>query len=97
MKVATLVRGEVPAAKCGLFETAYQSVKGGTLPEGLERSFLLKKEEESGSLYTIESVWSSREALQAMRSREKPRAVALFEEIGISPSVEIHEVADTVP
>ncbi len=97
MKVVTLVRGEVPAAKRRQFETAYQSVKGGTLPEGLEKSFLLKKEVGSGFLYTIESIWSSGEALQAMRSREKPKAVALFEEVGVSPTVEIHEVTDTVP
>ncbi len=97
MKVVTLVSGEVPAAKCGQFETAYQSVKSGVLPEGLERSFLLKKEGGSGLLYTIESIWSSGEALQAMKSREKPKAVSLFEEVGVSPTVEIHEMIDTAP
>ncbi len=96
LKVVTLVTGQVPSAKCGEFEAAYQLVKSGTLPEGLERSFLLRKQGGSG-VYTIETIWSSVEALQAMRGREKPRAVALFEQVGVSPTVEIHEVADTVP
>ena len=95
MKIVTMVKGKVPPARLEEFENAYRSGKDGSLPPGLEMSLLLKSAEEPG-LYTIETVWSSREALQAMRSSEKPRAIALFEEVGVSPKVEIHEVAASV-
>ncbi len=66
------------------------------MPPGLEMSFLLRSTDGSG-VYTIESVWSSREALESMRASTKPRAVALFEEVGVTPNVAIHEVAESVP
>ncbi len=96
MKVVTMVRGEVPSARAWEFEANYQPSDNAPLPPGLERSFLLRDADKPGT-YVIETLWSSREALQAMRSREKPRAVALFEEMGASPTVEIHEVVGTVP
>lgn len=92
----TLVEGDVSSNKKEQFEAAYRSVKGESLPPGLEMSFLLRNSDEPGS-YTIETIWSSREALDAMRSSMKPRAVALFEDVGVSPRVEIHEVAESVP
>ncbi len=96
MKVITMVKGEVPPARQKEFEAAYRPGKAEVFPEGLEMSFLAKKSDGSG-LYTIETVWSSLEVLQAMRSRQKPKAVALFEKVGVAPTVEIHEVVDEVP
>ncbi|HZW85058.1 MAG TPA: antibiotic biosynthesis monooxygenase [Nitrososphaerales archaeon] len=96
MKVMTIVTGKVPAEKSSEFEKAYASVKESALPPGLENSFLLRSTSDPQA-YTIQSIWSSREALEGMRSREKPKAVALFEQVGVSPKVEIHEVAVSVP
>ncbi len=91
-----MVKGNVPSDKWKDFESAYSSLKEGALPPGLETSFLLRKADMSG-FYVVESIWSSPEALQEMRSKEKPKAVALFEAVGVTPAVEVHEVADTVP
>ncbi len=96
MKVVTIVKGNVPTDRATQFETSYRQGKGTRLPPGLETSLLLRSSEEPGA-YMIETVWSSREVLQAMRSSEKPRAIVLFEEVGASPKVEIFEVAETVP
>lgn len=96
MKIATLARGKVPPPRKKEFEDGYSSLKTSSLPQGLERSFLLRSTSESGT-YIIETIWSSQEALDAMRSSGKPKAVALFEQVGVSPTVEIHEVAETVP
>jgi heme-degrading monooxygenase HmoA len=89
-------QGKVPPPRKKEFEDGYSSIKTSSLPQGLERSFLLRSTRESGT-YIIETIWSSREALDAMRSSGKPKAVALFEQVGVSPTVEIHEVAGTVP
>ncbi len=96
MRVVSLVTGTMVAAKWKEFEAAYTAAKTGSIPPGLERSFLLKSTAEP-ERYTIETIWSSREALDAMRADGKPRAVALFEQEGVSPTVEIHEVIETVP
>jgi len=96
MKVATLVTGKVSPARKKEFEEGYSFIKTSSLPQGLERSFLLKSTDDPET-YTIETIWSSREVLDAMRSSGKPRAVALFEQVGVSPKVEIHEVLETVP
>lgn len=96
MKIVTIVKGEVPADRRKAFEAAYRSVRGESLPPGLEMSFLVRGPGDSGT-YMIETIWSSRDALDAMRANSKPRAVALFEEVGVSPKVEISEVVDSVP
>ncbi len=95
-KVVTTVRGDVPLARREEFEASYTPEKGAELPPGLEISLLLRSSGEAGT-YVIETVWSSREALEAMRGSGKPRAVALFEKVGVSPTIEIHEVAGSVP
>lgn len=96
MKVVTIVKGEVPADRRKAFEDAYRSVRGESLPPGLEMSLLVRGTGDSGT-YMIETIWSSRDALDAMRATTKPRAVALFEEVGVSPKVEISEVVGSVP
>ncbi len=95
MKVVTMVTGKVPAGKRLEFEGGYSSIKNSVLPPGLERSLLLKNTG-TPEAYTIESIWTTREALEAMRSRGKPKAAALFEQVGVSPKIEIHDVAETV-
>ena len=96
MKVATLVTGRVPRVRREQFESGYRSAKADALPPGLEMSVLLRSSGDPET-YTIESVWSSREALDAMRAAGKPKAVALFEAVGATPKVEIHEIAESIP
>lgn len=96
MKIMTVVKGLVPPDRREAFEAAYREVTGPGLPPGLELSFLVRGAGGTGS-YMIETIWSSREALEAMRASTKPRAVALFEDVGVTPEVEVHEIAGSVP
>ena len=96
MKVVTIVKGQVPSDRREAFEAAYLAIRMESLPPGLEMSFLVRGTDDSLT-YTIETIWSSREVLDAMRASTKPRAVALFEEVGVSPVVEIHEVVGSLP
>lgn len=96
MKIMTIVKGQVPVDRRASFEVAYRSIRENSLPPGLEMSFLTRGTDDSGT-YVIETVWSSQDALDAMRASTKPRAIALFEEIGVSPKVEIHEIVGSVP
>ncbi len=91
-----MVRGSVPSALGGRLESEYESIGRGDIPPGLETSFLLRSADGS-VVYAVVTVWTSREDLQAMRSREKPKAVALFEKFGVAPTVEIHDVVATTP
>lgn len=96
MKVATFVSGKVPPEEAERFETGYRRLKAAPLPPGLEMSFLLKSNQEPGR-YTIQTVWSSRESLEAMRANEKPKAVAAFEAFGVTPKAEVQEIVEMVP
>ncbi len=96
MRIMTIVKGQVQADRREAFEVAYRSVRGESLPPGLEMSFSVRGTDDSGT-YMIVTVWSSRDALDMMRANTKPRAVSLFEEVGVSPKVEIHEIVGSVP
>jgi quinol monooxygenase YgiN len=96
MKIMTIVKGQVPVERRASFEVAYRSIRENSLPPELKMSFLTRGTDDSGT-YVIETVWSSQDALDAMRATTKPRAIALFEEIGVSPKVEIHEIVGSVP
>jgi heme-degrading monooxygenase HmoA len=99
MKVATFVRGLVQENRRDQFEASYKSLRNdtGAFPPGLERSFLLKDTKVPGA-YTIQTIWSSRELLEAMRnSGMKPKALELFENVGATPQLEIHDIAEILP
>lgn len=96
MKVATFVSGRVPSDKKAEFISGYSSAISDSRPAGLERSFLMKGLDDPEA-YTIETIWESREVLEAMRSSGKPKAIELFERVGVSPQVWIHEIEATLP
>jgi hypothetical protein len=99
MKVATLVRGHVPENRREQLDASYRSLRNdrGAFPPGLERSFLLEDTKVPGA-YTIQTLWSSRELLEAMRnSGMKPKALELFENVGAVPQLEFHEIVEILP
>ena len=96
MKVATFVSGKVPSDKRAEFIAGYAIAKSEEKPPGLERSFLMRGIDDPDS-YTIQTVWESRDALEAMRKAGKPKALELFERVGASPRLWIHEVEETIP
>lgn len=85
MKIMTIVIGQIPPEGREAFEAAHRSVRGGSQPQGLEMSLLVTGTDGSGN-YIIETVWSSRDALDTMKASTKPRAVSPFE-VGVSPKI----------
>ena len=91
MKVATFVSGKVSLEKREELISGYSSALSGERPPGLEKSFLMSNPNDPGT-YTIETIWTSREALDAMRGKGKPKAIELFEGIGVNPRVLVQNV-----
>jgi quinol monooxygenase YgiN len=91
MKIVTSVTGKIPEEKQEDFLKSYNLLASKEFPEGLELSMLTRNKQDKNT-YTIISVWASIEALEAMRRTERPKAVLLFEELGVSPSIWIHEI-----
>ncbi len=90
-KVVTIVGGKVPISKSREFEEAYASVKG-PFPPGWVESRLIKNSSDPEN-YRIETVWESREVLEKYRtSTTTPVAVALFQKVGVNPTVNIYEI-----
>ena len=97
MRVMTIVRGKVPTAAAKSLELAYSGLRNaGGFPPGLINSFLIKSKQEPET-FMVETIWESLEALDRMRSSQKPAAVKLFEDLGVSPSVEMFEIRDSLP
>ena len=95
MKIITFVKGKIPLEKTKEFEDEYlKLIKQEKFPEGLIKSNLLKNKNEEG-VYKIETIWKSFEAIEEMRSQEKPASIVLFEKFGVSPSVEMYEISES--
>ncbi len=97
MNVVTIVDGRVPLERTAEFESVYATIKKGMIPPGLLRSYLLR-ESKDPQAYEIPTIWESQESLDKMRSgNETPAAIAAFQKVGVSPTLAIYLVKDTVP
>jgi heme-degrading monooxygenase HmoA len=97
MEVITFVKGNVPSSKAEKFEAGFESLKRDPLPEGLIASYLLH-DAGAEETYAIETVWTSQEALENMRSEaETPAAIALFEKVGVKPTFTVYKMANNLP
>ena len=92
-RVFTVLEAEVPAERQHDLQVAYRSAADDTFPAGLVRSTLLQSTDDR-SRWRIETVWESRESLQAMRGQGTPRGLLIFRAAGVEPSLTILEVAD---
>jgi len=62
------------------------------LDEGIIETFLLQNPKDLGQ-WCIETIWTSSEALNAMRKKEEPpKGVTLFREAGAEPKLTIFNV-----
>ena len=74
-------------------EVAYSDAIHDTKPAGLVRSSLLHATYDE-NLWRIETVWESREALEAMRrAGGTPRGLLIFRAAGAEPALSVFEVA----
>ncbi len=89
--VITILEAEMPADKVSKLEANYAD--GIKEPEpGLVQSFLIK----NGGKCKIITIWESREALNAMKSRGTPKGVLMFRYAGVEPSLLAYEVVNMV-
>ena len=93
--VLTVLEAHVAPAHELALVTAYRNAAQGAVPPGLVRSLLLRAADDR-TLWRIETVWESREALEAMRGAGTPRGLLIFRAAGAEPVLTILEVVDAL-
>jgi heme-degrading monooxygenase HmoA len=93
--VMTILEGRVTEEHWEVLEKAYE--EGSHFEEpGLVQSFLIHNRRES-DLWRILTLWSSREALDAMRrSNETPRGILMFRQAHAEPVLSIYDVVEQI-
>jgi heme-degrading monooxygenase HmoA len=93
--IMTILEGRVAKENWQTLEQAYKEASEHTEP-GLLRSYLIHALKEA-DLWQILTIWSSREALEAMRqSGETPRGVLMFRSAQCEPRLSIYEIAQEI-
>ena len=92
-RVVTILEAQVPPDRHDDLERAYRMAIAEQPPPGLVRSTLLRDARDL-SLWRIETVWESREALSAMRGTGTPRGVQIFREAGVEPGLSVLNVVE---
>ena len=95
-RVLTVLEARVAPAKEAALQGAYREAGGDALPPGLVQSMLLRAAN-APTLWRIETLWESREALDAMRGTGTPRGVQIFRAADAEPTLRILEVVAVVP
>ena len=90
----TVLEARVALERANDLQAAY-SAAGGKLPPGLIRSNLLRDATDP-QLWRIQTLWESREALDAMRSTGTPAGVLMFRSAGAEPALSVFSVIATL-
>ena len=93
--VMTILEGRLSEENWPALEEAYK--RGAEHQElGLVRSYLIHSLKES-DLWRILTIWSSREALEAMRkTAETPTGVLMFRSAGIVPTLSVYDIIEEI-
>ena len=89
--ILTVLEAHVDPANHGTLHAAYGDAAHDQLPSGLVRSTLSHAMNDS-TLWRIETLWESREALDAMRGSGTPRGILIFRAAGAEPTLSVYEV-----
>lgn len=93
--VMTILDGRVSKENWSALEQAFQEASQVQEP-GLVKSFLIHSSRET-DLWRILTLWTSREALDAMRqSNETPRGVLMFRRAHTEPLLSIFDVVQQI-
>jgi hypothetical protein len=90
-RVLTILEAHVPTDRQADLRGAYGSVAREAFPPGLLRSTLLQATNDR-TLWRIETLWESRETLDAMRGTGTPRGVQIFHAAGAEPTLTVLDV-----
>lgn len=94
--ILTVLEAKVPPGGAEALRAAYAAAGAEPLPPGLVRTELLQDTREAAR-WRIQTWWSSREALDAMRSAGTPAGVLMFRAAGAEPALSVFEVMDGLP
>ncbi len=83
--IVSILEGDLPPDKAAKLEANFAE---GTLEPGMLRMFLIK----NGSKCKIITLWESREALNAMKSKGTPKTVLMFRYAGVEGSLLNYDV-----
>jgi len=88
--VMSVLEAEMPADKAAKLEANFAEwVKA--LEPGIVQTFFIK----NGGKCRVITLWESKEALSAMKSKGTPKAVLMFRYAGVEPSLLAYDVVDS--
>ena len=91
-QIATVLEAHVPLERQGDLQSAYREAASETYPPGLVRSVLLQDNGDP-TLWRIETVWESFEALASMRAAGvPPKGILMFRAAGVEPTLSAFRV-----
>ena len=87
----SILEADMPADKASKLEANYAE---GTkqLDPGIVQTFLIK----NGNKCKIITLWESKEALFAMKSKGTPKGVLMFRYAGVEPTLLVYDVVKTM-
>jgi hypothetical protein len=92
--VLTILEATVAPERAADLKTAFRNA-ASQVPTGLVRSHLVSLAADP-TRWRIETLWTSREALAAMRQSGTPAGVLMFRAAGVEPTLSIYDVAFTI-
>src|SRR5512140_2334927 len=93
--ILTVLEARLPAGGAAALQQAYMSASS-ELPPGLVRSELVRDLRDPAR-WRIQTWWTDREALEAMRQAGTPAGVLMFRAAGAEPQLAIFEIIDALP
>jgi len=91
----TVLEAHVATERESALQAAYTEAGKGPFPRGLVRSTLSRATNDP-TLWRIDTIWESAEALATMRGSGTPRGIQIFRAAGAEPTISILEVVATV-
>jgi hypothetical protein len=92
--VLTVLEAVVPRDRAPQLEAAFRGA-ASQVPVGLVRSHLISAADDP-TRWRIETLWTGRDVLVAMRQAGTPAGVLMFRAAGAEPSLSIYDVAATI-
>lgn len=93
--VLTILEATVEPERVADLQAAFRAAAAGPLPAGLVRSHLICATSDSAH-WRIESLWTNRGALDAMRTAGTSAGVRMFRLAGTEPTLTVFDVAATI-
>ena len=92
--VLTILEATVAPERAADLQAAFR-VAGARVPPGFIRSHLVSAVTDP-TRWRIETLWTGREALAAMRQAGTPAGVLMFRAAGAEPSLSVYDVSATI-